>query len=251
MRLFRFIGSLISEIFSFIGICICEFFRFLGQVLCFSIKLSFRVTLAALPALLVLLVLTQPSIQREIQSGKVIIKTTNVGGPVGGEFGPFPGTRWNQVEPCGVYFNEQEEFNSALQCVNENVWPDDPIAEESMIPRCFVVSAESPDVFSDGFGVNVVPIILFTPFGIVQSAIVGYYDTDTNSIFIVENEDAAGIYRHELQHLFLDLHDEASDGGGHFQYIWQACEPPYYKPSVRAQIQGILEDYERLKNQQK
>jgi hypothetical protein len=146
----------------------------------------------------------------------------------------FPRSSWNDLEPCGLHFNEQEEFNKALQCVNTNVWPDSPIVKEEFthIPRCFIVKAHSPDVYtSPKAGFNFWPMFEPTPMGIAVGAVVGVYQPETRTVYIVENIDAAMVYRHELQHYFLHEHDPETGGGGHHQKIWEKCEPPYYTPS--------------------
>jgi hypothetical protein len=150
----------------------------------------------------------------------------------------FPRSSWNDFEPCGLHFNEQEEFNKALQCVNTNVWKDSPIKDETVthLPRCFIVKANSIDIYSrPDIGFNFVPEFIATPLGIQVGAIVGVYQPETRTVFIVENVDAPMIYRHELQHYFLHAHDPETGGGGHHQTIWEKCEPPYYTPSEKVQ----------------
>ena len=146
----------------------------------------------------------------------------------------FPRSTWNDFEPCGLHFNEQEEFNKALQCVNQNVWNKTPITDETVthLPRCFIVKAKSIDIYTrPDIGFNFVPEFFVTPVGIQVGAIVGVYQPETRTVFIVENVDAPMIYRHELQHYFLHAHNPETGGGGHHQEIWEKCEPPYYTPS--------------------
>lgn len=157
----------------------------------------------------------------------------------------LPRTRWGHLRPCGTLFDEKKEFEIAKQCVNERVWQDDPI-EEPYIPRCFLISADSPDVFASPEGFNGIPLL--TPFGF--GMVVGVYQPETQTVFIVENEDSAQIYRHELQHFFLHLHSPITEGGGHYQDIWKQCEAPYYEPSIDVKVKHILKDYERLKKQE-
>lgn len=106
-----------------------------------------------------------------------------------------------------------------------------PLATNNLdlpIPRCFIVKAQSPNVLSRD-GINFIMIFDMTGVG----AVVGVYQPETRTVFVVENTDAALIYRHELQHYFLHIHDPETAGGGHDQPIWQHCEPPYYTPSDR------------------
>ena len=146
----------------------------------------------------------------------------------------FTRSTWNDFEPCGLHFDENKEFNDALQCVNTKVWPNSPIVDETVthLPRCYVVKSSSIDIYSrPDIGYNFVPMFEVTSFGISVGGIVGVYQPETRTVFIVENIDAAMIYRHELQHYFLHAHDPATGGGGHDQDIWKKCEPPYYEPS--------------------
>jgi hypothetical protein len=152
----------------------------------------------------------------------------------------FPHSTWDDLEPCGKYFNEREEMGKALQCVNTNVWPDSPLnAQKLNPPRCFVVKANSPNVFSsDKMGFNFIPVFD----GLRMGGVVGVYQPETHTVFVVENVDAAMIYRHELQHYFLHLHDPETEGGGHHQNIWRQCEPPYYEPSIKVKVQAKLSE---------
>jgi hypothetical protein len=141
----------------------------------------------------------------------------------------FPNSSWNDLVPCGQYFDEQEEFRKARSCVNKEVWSDRPLSEDELeytIPRCYVVRAQSPNVLSKD-GVNFFPIIDERGLG----AVVGVYQPETRTVFVVENIDAPAVYRHELQHYFLHEHDPETQGGGHDQLIWEKCEPPFYEPS--------------------
>lgn len=163
----------------------------------------------------------------------------------------FPRSSWNDLEPCGLHFNEQEEFNKALQCVNKNVWPESPITKEEFthIPRCFIVKAHSPDVYtSPQAGFNFWPIFEPTPMGIAVGAVVGVYQPETRTVYIVENIDAAMVYRHELQHYFLHEHNPETGGGGHDQEIWHKCEPPYYTPSDAVKAKQKPQPKEDKKN---
>jgi len=152
----------------------------------------------------------------------------------------FPHTRWHHLKPCGISFDEERHFAKALQCVNEKVWKDSPIPDNREvlpIPRCFIVSVESPDIFSGmNSEFNFVPVM--TPFG--PGAVVGVYQPETRTVFMVENVDAPMVYRHELQHFFLHIHDPITRGGGHHQKIWKECEEPYYEPSKKSKLIGSL-----------
>ena len=72
----------------------------------------------------------------------------------------FPNSSWNDLEPCGKYFDELEEFRKARQCVNDNVWPERKLETNELefpIPRCFIVKAHGPNVLSKD-GINFIPI---------------------------------------------------------------------------------------------
>lgn len=148
-------------------------------------------------------------------------------------------TKWDHLVSCGIYFNELEEMKKTLQCANEKVYTNAPLPTNTQIPRCFVVSTSSPDVYNKR-GFNFLPLV--SVFG--SGAVVGYFDTNTDTVFVVENHDAASIYRHELQHYFLKL--KGGTGGGHHQDIWKLCEPPYYNESDKVKIINKLERLEKL-----
>lgn len=191
-----------------------------------ALWLSIKAFSLTLPALLVYIVLTQPTI---VMNRGVPIVSVSDDKKV---HDILPNSRWSDMKPCGEFFDEREEFKKALSCVNKNVWDEDPLKLDStQIPRCFIVSASSPDVFSTEDKVfNFIPV----SDGFRIGAVVGVYQPETRTVFIVENVDAAMIYRHELQHFFLHEHRPSTRGGGHHQKIWQRCEPPYYNPSEKA-----------------
>lgn len=206
--------------------------NFVAKVVAEAIIILCKLVAIFLPSLFVILVLTTPIFS--LNQGQTIVslasKTNN---PI---HYLFPAATWNDLEPCGLHFDEQKEFNTALQCVNENVWKETPLVkpEQTHIPRCFVVKATAKDVFSrPDIGFNFLPMFFFSENGLELGAVVGVYDPITRTVFVVENIDAALVYRHELQHYFLHLHDPETEGGGHHQEIWHQCEPPYYTPSDR------------------
>ena len=176
-----------------------------------------------LPSFLVLVVLTRPAVM--LNRGVPIIQHADH--TMIHEL--FPNSTWGDLEPCGSLFNEAEEFAKAQQCVDEKVWPKTPLKPLKLEPpRCFILKASSPNVFSNPkMGFNFIP--MFDGRGI--GGVVGVYQPETRTLFIVENIDAAMVYRHELQHFFLHVHDPETEGGGHDQNIWKQCEPPYYTPS--------------------
>ncbi len=148
----------------------------------------------------------------------------------------LPRTKWSQLKTCGSFFDELTEYNKAYECSK-------PVIEEShnitvpkfKIPRCFVVSVESPDVlFVPKFMSN--NILLPSPLGKVLP-ILGFFEEATNTVFLVENFDIEKIYRHELQHYFLS--ETISDLSGdpeHSSNVWKKCEPPFYDASIHQKI---------------
>ena len=187
---------------------------------------TFRIFSAILPSLLVYAVLMTP----EVSLNRGVPIVSRIDHAAIHEL--IPNSSWNDLEPCGKYFDEQEQFRKARSCVNKEVWSESPLTENELefpIPRCFIIKAQSPNILSKD-GINFIPI--FDQDGV--GAIVGVYQPETRTVFVVENIDAPEVYRHELQHYFLHEHDPETEGGGHDQAIWQRCEPPYYEPSERA-----------------
>jgi hypothetical protein len=196
----------------------------------FSVKSFSYLFFAFLPSILVLIILTTPTINLDPPVKLTTISKNSDIHPI------IPNTKWAHLKPCGVYFDEKENFKQALSCVNTKVWADNPLSEELVPPRCFVISTESLDVASTESAYNFVPVVTFTGIG----AVVGFYHPETQTVYIVENIDADETYRHELQHWFLHLHDPSTAGSGHHQDIWQKCEGPYYKPSLKTKILGAV-----------
>jgi hypothetical protein len=154
----------------------------------------------------------------------------------------LPHTPWAQLEPCNAHFDEKKEYETAKQCVNENVWKTEDGSDaikQQYPPRCFVIPAHAADVSRIDKG-RFNAIVVFDPF-MGYGAVVGFYHPDTRTLFVVENHDAPKIYRHELQHFFLHLYEPKSSGGGHFQPIWSICEEPYYSPSEKAKLHDFIE----------
>jgi hypothetical protein len=200
-----------------------------------SFLISIKTLAIILPSFLVYMVLTKPDIL--LHRGSPVIQTDKKDNI----HELLPNTKWSSLRPCGEYFDEQAEFDRALQCLNEKVWVSNPQPIVS-IPRCFVVTVGANDVYSDkARSLNFVPII--TPLSV--GAIVGVYEPKTRTVFVVENVDANHIYRHELQHFFLHLHDPHTGGGGHHQKLWEQCEAPFYEPSIKAKMISAISSLEQ------
>jgi hypothetical protein len=224
MRLIRSAGRFVSSAIKFISLAV------------------FRASIAFAPAALVILTLNfadpRPQVIEPLPPGISHVahaKNTKV-------HDMLPRTPWAQLEPCSAHFNEQKEYEKAKQCVNDKVWrPEDgtDAIKQEYPPRCFVVPAHSADVSrieKDGFNA----IVIFDPF-MGYGAVVGFYHPPTRTLFVVENIDAPRIYRHELQHFFLHLYEPESEGGGHFQPIWDICEPPYYETSEEVKLHNAVD----------
>lgn len=141
----------------------------------------------------------------------------------------IPFTDWSQLKPCGEFFDEHEEYEASLSCSNKELFAKAPYNKTitPVLPRCYVITTSSPDVHQTPL-FNYVSLTMFTHDGIV-----GFYDDSDKTVYIVENTDAAMVYRHEVQHYFLDL-VEGDGNGKHDHNIWKVCEPPYYEPSDEA-----------------
>ena len=172
-----------------------------------SISISLKVFVLFLPSLLVISALTLPQVQMNLKRGQTLPKASDQDKQIIDDL--FPNSGWNDLEPCGLHFDEQEEFNKALQCVLDKVWDKGPItSNELAIPRCFILKAKSPDVYTrEDIGFNFIPIMEFDIESgkVISGAVVGYYQTETKTVFVVENVDAPMVYRHELQHYFLHI----------------------------------------------
>lgn len=211
---------------------IIKFTKTLAKTFAKILSRTYHLTAFALSSAFLLNIVFQPEI--DLFHGESVLKKGNYPGSNYMIHELFPHATWNDLEPCGLHFDEQKEFNRALQCVNKNVWPKSPIVDSTVthLPRCFVVKARSSDVYTKPeLGFNFIPIFEPTLGGLAVGAVVGVYQPETRTVFIVENVDAPEIYRHELQHYFLHAHNPETEGGGHHQDIWKKCEAPYYEPS--------------------
>lgn len=150
------------------------------------------------------------------------------------KFGPvnpyFQQTGWDHVKPCGAFFQEKSEFDKAKTCSNAAFQKElnKTIPENLVIPRCFVISKASPQVsYSPLYKMNAVLLRNF----IQMFAIVGLYEPESHTIFLVENYDLTKIYRHELQHYFQHIVEPALIERNHEGLVWDVCEPRTYTPS--------------------
>lgn len=205
--------------------------RLLFNLLLDSVFVCCKLLSLVLPSVLVYMVLSQPQIIMNRSEKLIVAAHSDKIHEI------IPNTRWSDLKPCGQFFDEQAEYEKAIQCVNEKVWSKRPVHPVN-IPRCFIVSSSSPDVFADNSG-TFNAILIADGFGRIGS-VLGVYQPETRTVFVVENVDSAKVYRHELQHYFLHNHDPETEGGGHDQKIWQHCEEPYYTPSVKAKMIGAI-----------
>lgn len=142
----------------------------------------------------------------------------------------LPLTKKEHLTKCSEVFNEKEIFNESLECSNKvfskepydkTLDPEDTFKNN---PECFIVSKDSPDVMNASWG-NYINFTL-----LLQTGIVGFYDDETNTIFLIENYDQRLVYLHELQHFFLQV--LVGDGDApHASPVWKECLPAYFTPS--------------------
>jgi len=151
---------------------------------------------------------------------------------------PFlPNTTWDHIKPCGLYFDEIEEFNKANSCASEKVWPNDRLTNVGL-PACYVITNQSPDILR----VGLVNVAVYRVGNIALGAILGFYNTGTQQIFLTENIDIKEIYRHEVQHHLLQIHPRQHEIGNHDHDIFQKCESRTYTRSKAVQeIERLLD----------
>lgn len=126
----------------------------------------------------------------------------------------MPFTKWEHLKPCGSYINEQEQFDQVLECTNRKFHKN----LKTTLPRCFVVTTDSPDVIIE-------PNVNFIPLGIFNmSGFVGLYEPKDKTVYLIENSrfDNLDTYRHELLHYYLDL-SEGDGNASHDHDIWNKC----------------------------
>jgi hypothetical protein len=151
----------------------------------------------------------------------------------------IPNTTWSQLRACGAYFDENEEYTRAFKCASP-VLKEEYDKELSMSlnpPRCFVIPWDAPDVqFVLTYKTNAIIHVMFGEIYII----LGFYLNSSDTIFLVENYDIAEIYRHELQHYFIDsLNLDRKLNNEHAGTIWEKCEP---KEHTTSQAQSDLID---------
>jgi hypothetical protein len=138
----------------------------------------------------------------------------------------LPFTTWNQLKPCEEAFDVQEELKKALECSNKKFFNKDPykIIIDMKTTACYVITKESPDL-KHGDGYN-----YFSPNILNIERIMGFYDNQLDMMFISDTADIREIYRHEMQHYFLQK--VFGDGDAeHKADIWKQCEEQYYNPN--------------------
>lgn len=148
----------------------------------------------------------------------------------------IPFTEPKHLKPCSEFIDVVGEFEKALECSNREIFSKAPYSKPITpeIPQCYIITKESPDVHQHRV-FNYINFSMFT-----REGIVGFYEDKTKVIYIVENTDAPQVWRHELQHYFLDLVN--GDGNGaHDDPIWQVCEEPRYTPSSEAYRRAGIE----------
>ncbi len=142
-------------------------------------------------------------------------------------------TTWNDLKPCGAFFEEDVEFLKALECTDKSIREVEKIQVKNdvNIPRCFVITTNSKDVY---YNTELAGNFLhnFDLMSLTSEYIMGFYDDRDQTIYLVENLDIRGLYRHEVQHYLLDVAYEGIDRG-HTSSVWNRCEPRYHTPTER------------------
>lgn len=148
-------------------------------------------------------------------------------------------TKWSHLRPCSVDLDELKEFRKSLACWN-SVYPENKLFEdyteiEVALPRCYIITTASPDIYSGKtLRFNFIH-------GLLVQFTLGFYDFRYKTIYVVENIDSDIIYRHELQHYFLDFMEKRG-GSGHDQEIWKKCEEATYSPTDESNYINKLRD---------
>ena len=151
----------------------------------------------------------------------------------------IPFTTQDQLIPCSEYFDEKLAVQESLSCSNNEIFSKAPYGnplQNVPVPNCYVISKNSPDLYI-GEGFNYITSDIFQ-----QERILGFYETETKTVYLAETYDVRKVALHEYQHYFLDLME--NDGNGrHDHNIWKKCEPPYYDPSKES-----LQNYKKTGN---
>lgn len=144
----------------------------------------------------------------------------------------IPFTKKEDLMPCEKAFDASRNFNEALSCSNSTVFSSSPLKDVNP-PQCYVITGNSPDVMeSEDGSFNYISTSI-----LLVERILGFYEEEDQTIYLVETYDMEQVYRHELQHYFLHL-KEGDGNGAHDHAIWQSCEPPTYTPSKAAVLHG-------------
>jgi len=139
------------------------------------------------------------------------------------QFTPY--IRWEDVEPCSLYFDVEVEYKKATQC-SKQFYPKG--VDLIKPPGCFIIKSNALGVMKGSDG-------NYLAYGFSQ--IKGFYEPEMLTTFIVEDPEITDTYRHEVQHHFLHL-IEGDGNAAHDHPIWYICEPPYYTPS-----EEVMEQY--------
>ena len=142
----------------------------------------------------------------------------------------IPFTAEKHLVKCEDYLDYDKEYNQSLQCTAKKALPQ-LRTKNLKKPKCYIITNKAPDV-------HVGPVFSFVSSGLIfRERIVGFYEDQTETLYIVENTDAPMILRHELQHYFLDKVKKNGDGA-HVHKVWSVCEPAHYTPSKEAIRKG-------------
>jgi len=144
----------------------------------------------------------------------------------------IPFTKKSDLVRCQDVFDFKTEYLTALSCFNQVGFPEDKLIDPP-IPECYVIKTSSADVMES----EDKSFSYISPTFLNLDRVLGFYEDQIKTMFIVENYDQSEILRHELGHYFLDL--KTGDGNGrHDNVIWGRCESAKYTPSNGALESG-------------
>lgn len=142
--------------------------------------------------------------------------------------GPLDNTTWDNVKPCSAFFNESKMYDEMFECVEKNTKESLADAKPLKLPRCFVISASSPDIKNVNNEYNALILVQDGK----ASPVVGLYFNSHTELWLVENVDIRLLYKHELLHHFLRLLDVNGHGDGkHESELWKTCSIQKFTPS--------------------
>lgn len=139
----------------------------------------------------------------------------------------LPFTSQEDIVPCSDYIDLEFEYETSRTCSAKSLKVD----KDSLVkvPECYIVLNTSPDVHSD------LEMNYIKELGFFGAAILGFYDIEKEIMFLVNNERVAEIFRHEMQHHYLNGLG-ITEGDHDHPSIWKDCESARYDSSLSTSI---------------